>query len=88
MAMYVRVDQDSNLPCERSDIVLKSFIDNEVQCVDFHLNGGPGLDLELSCGEIVRRSIVAERPNSDAQPLSGISHKLSVEELMKFDDRV
>ena len=83
----VQVDQGSNLACERSDVVLKSFIDNEVQCVDFHLDdGGPGLDLELNCGEIVRKPIDVERPNSDAQPLSGVSHKLSVEELMKFDD--
>ena len=42
--------------------------------------------MELSCGEIVWRPIDVERPNSDAQPLSGVSHKLSVEELMKFDD--
>ena len=45
---------------------------------------GPG----LICGEIVRRQIVVERTNSDAQPVSGVYHKLSVEELMKFDDRV
>ena len=82
----IQVDQGSNLACERSDVVLKSFIDNKVQCVDFHLDGGPGLDLELNCGEIVRRPIDVARPNSDAQPLSGVSHKLSVEELMKFDD--
>ena len=42
--------------------------------------------MELNCGEIVRRPIDVARPNSDAQPLSGVSHKLSVEELMKFDD--
>ena len=47
----------------------------EVRCVDFHLDdGGPGLDLELNCGEIVRRPIDDERPNSDAQPVSGVSH--------------
>ena len=44
------------------------------------------IDLELNCGEIIRRPIDVERPISDAQPISGISHKLSVEEVMKFDD--
>ena len=84
----IRVDQGSILACERSDVVLKSFIDNKVQCVDFHLDdGGPGLDLELNCGEIVRKPIDVARPNSDAQPSSGaVSYNLSVEELMKFDD--
>ena len=42
--------------------------------------------MELNSGEIVRRLIDVGRPNSDAQPVSGVSHKLSVEELMKFDD--
>ena len=38
----ILVDQGSNLACKPSNAVLKSFIDNEVQCVDFHLDdGGP-----------------------------------------------
>ena len=80
----VQFDQGSNLACKPSDTVLKSFIDNEVQCVVFTLMEG----LELNCGEIVRRPIDVERPISDAQPISGVSHKQSVEELMKFDDIV
>ena len=47
---------------------------------------GLGLTWNQS-GEIVRRPIDVERPNSDAQPVSVlVILKLSLEELMKFDD--
>ena len=46
------------------DLDLKSFIDKEVQCVDFHFtNGQPELDLELNSGERVRKPVDVKRPS-------------------------
>ena len=79
--------QSRYIACEQINKDLKSFIDNEVECVDFQLvDGGPRLDLELNNGRISRKLIDVMRPHIEAQ--TSVDRILSVDELTNFDDIV
>ena len=66
------------------DLHLKSFIDKEVQCVDFHLTTDE-LDLELNSGETVRKLIDVKRPSVTGNSVCA-SGVMSVDELLDMDD--
>ena len=68
------------------DLDLKSFIDKEVQCVDFHItNGQPELDLELNSGERVRKPIDVKKPFVTGANVCA-SKVMSTDELLDMDD--
>ena len=68
------------------DLDLKSFIDNEVQCVDFHItNGQPELDLELNSEERERKPIDAKKPSVTGANVCA-SKVMSADELLDMDD--
>ena len=61
-ALACKVGSDHHSLC---DAALKSYIDQEVLCVDFQLDDGePSLDLELRSGEMVKQ-LVDVRPAAD-----------------------
>ena len=68
------------------DLDLESFIDKEVQCVDFHItNGQPELDLELNSGERVRKPIDVQKPSVTGANVCA-SKVMSADELLEMDD--
>ena len=68
------------------DLDLESFIDKEVQCVDFHItNGQPELDLELNSGERVRKPIDLQKTSVTGANVCA-SKVMSADELLDMDD--